>query len=451
VSSSGTVNATVAYEDAPLRLFHLRVAVSAAGGEFSDGFGLGIIGISLGRAASELGLTPMWMGLLGGASLVGLFFGSLLSGPAADHFGRRPIFAYNMAALGLLSCLQFFVHSRAELLVLRLVIGLVLGTDYAVNKPILIEFTPRRGRGRLLGSLSVAWAAGYACAYSAGFALDGPDPNAWRWMLLTAATPCLVVLPLRLSIPESPLWLINHGQSERAARIVRERMGGHVALPVRTPAAPTVEGRWKRLFSPSWRTRTLVACAFFTCLVIPYFAVGTFVSLVMAAMHLDSAYGGGLVYNLTLLGGGIVGMLVVDHLSRRGFLIGSFAIAASTMLILSTWSDLAPVAIIVLFALFAGVLSAASNLVYVYLPELFPTDLRASGIGLASAVSRIGSAVSTFLLPVIMSAYGIRFALGACVAVLALGALVCQRWAPETANIQLGVLDEVAPEDLPVQ
>jgi len=69
-----------------------------------------------------------------------------------------------------------------------------------------------------------------------------------------------------------------------------------------TPAPPTAKGRWRRLFSPSWRTHTLVACAFFTCLVIPYFAVGTFVSLVMSAMRLESAYGGGLVYNLTLLG-----------------------------------------------------------------------------------------------------------------------------------------------------
>jgi putative MFS transporter len=441
VNTSGTVS----YEDAPLRLFHLRVAIGAAGGEFCDGFGLGIIGISLGRAASELGLTPVWMGLLGGASLVGLFVGSLFSGAAADRFGRRPIFAYNMAALGLLSCLQFLVHSRAELLVLRLAIGVVLGTDYAVNKPILIEFTPRRGRGRLLGSLSVAWAAGYTCAYCVGFALAGPDQYAWRKMLLTAAIPCLLVLPLRLSIPESPLWLVNHGRLEKAARIVRDKIGAHVAPPASTPAPPAVEGRWRRLFSPRWRTRTLVACAFFTCLVIPYFAVGTFVSLVMSAMRLESDYGGGLVYNLTLLVGGIAGMLAVDHLSRRRFLVGSFVVAAVTMLILSTLAELPPWVIVVLFAVFAGVLSAASNLVYVYLPELFPTDLRASGIGVASAVSRIGSAVSTFLLPVIVAQYGIRFALTACVAVLAVGAIVCQRWAPETANIQLGALDEIAP------
>jgi MFS transporter, putative metabolite transport protein len=81
----------VNYDDAPLRPFHLRVAVAACGGVFSDGYGLGIIGISLSRAPAQLGLNPVWLGLLGGASLFGLFAGALLTGPAADRFGRRPM------------------------------------------------------------------------------------------------------------------------------------------------------------------------------------------------------------------------------------------------------------------------------------------------------------------------------------------------------------------------
>jgi MFS transporter, putative metabolite transport protein len=204
----------------------------------------------------------------------------------------------------------------------------------------------------------------------------------------------------------------------------------------------TIHGRWRQLFSPAWRIRTLVACAFFTCQVIPYFALGTFIAQVLTAMNVKSSYLGGLVYNLALLGGAIAGVLVVDRVSRRSFLIGSFGIATATMLSLVVWSNIPPIIMSVLFALFAGVLSAASNLVYVYLPELFPTDLRASGIGLAIAASRIGSAVSTFLLPVIVAAYGVRTALGACVAVLAIGAVICQRWAPETKNLRLAAFDQ---------
>ena len=67
---------------------------------------LGIIGISLSHAPPQLGLTPVWMGLLGGASLFGLFAGALFTGPVADRYGRRPIFAYNMGVLGALSLLQ---------------------------------------------------------------------------------------------------------------------------------------------------------------------------------------------------------------------------------------------------------------------------------------------------------------------------------------------------------
>jgi putative MFS transporter len=142
--------------------------------------------------------------------------------------------------------------------------------------------------------------------------------------------------------------------------------------------------------------------------------------------------------------GAIFGLAIVDRISRRSFLLGSFGIAAITMLLLSVWNNISATAMSILFASFAGVLSAASNLVYVYLPELFPTDLRASGIGLAVAASRIGSAVSTFLLPVVVAGYGVRSALGACVVVLGIGALVCYRRAPETKHVRLGVFDRVA-------
>jgi putative MFS transporter len=73
----------------------------------------------------------------------------------------------------------------------------------------------------------------------------------------------------------------------------------------------------------------------------------------------------------------------------------------------------------------------------VYPPELFPTELRARGVGTVIACSRVGSAGSTFLLPVVVSEYGVYFALGACVVVYVVGALVCAMWAPETLHKSL--------------
>lgn len=425
------------YEEAELSTFHLRAAVASFGGSFSDGFGLGIIGLALGLATPELGLTPLWLGVLGGAALAGLFLGALFTGPLADRIGRRPVFAWNMGLLGLLSAAQFAADSAIALLLLRLCIGFLLGTDYVVGKTLLTEYTPRSHRGRLLSSLAVAWAAGYTSAYATGYALSGGGADAWRWMLLASAAPCVLVMPLRAMLPESPMWLARQGRHVQAAAVVLKHFGLGVQPPPASSLPPRTGGHWAELLAPAMRKRTLVACGFFTCLVIPYFALGTFVARVLDALQVQGGVMGGMVYNLALLAGSMMGLMVMDRLPRRTLLIGSFTITSGAMLALSLLAEPSAFTVITLFAVFACVLSAASNMSFVYVPELFPTELRASGTGLAIAASRIGSAVSTFLLPVVVAEAGAPVALGACCAVLALGGVLCWRWAPETRRVSL--------------
>jgi putative MFS transporter len=434
--------ASVDYDAAPLVAFHLRVAVASVGGVYADGFGLGIIGIALSSAAPGLHLPAMWLGLLGGASLAGLFLGALATGPIADRIGRRPVYAWNMIVAAIASALQGLAGSGAVLLVLRVVIGIVLGTDYVVSKALLTEFMPLRVRARVLSLLSVAWAGGYASAYALGAAMSGVGPGAWRWMLVASALPCLLVAPLRLGMPESPVWLVRRGHPDRAARVVEARLGTGVRPPAPLGAVRLATA-WSALFAPACRVRTFVACAFFTCQVVPYFAIGTFVTQVMAALHLSGGYVGGIVYNVAIFLGAVGGVLVIDRISRRRFLIGSFLTAALAMLALSVLPDPPAIVMIALFAVFAGVVSGASNLVYVYVPELFPTMLRASGIGIAVAASRVGSALGTFVLPLVLAGFGAQTALGSCFVILMLGAGICWRYAPETRHLGLEALDRL--------
>ncbi len=434
-----TERAMLAYDDVPLRAFHLRAAVASFGGVFCDGFGLGTIGLVLELSASELQLDSRWLGLLGGGALFGLFFGALVTGPFIDRYGRRPVFACNMLLLCLLSGLQFFVTGHGQLLLLRVAIGFLLGTDYVVSKTLLTEFTPLAWRGRLMSTLSVAWAGGYACAYFVGFILSSAQTDAWRWMLATSALPCLLMVPLRLTLPESPLWLASTGRHAQAVRTVHRFLGSNVDIPIARPGQAPDRMRWATLFSARWRRRSIVACVFFTTQTIPYFAVGTFVARIIKSLHVHSNMAGGILYNASLLAGAVAGLIVIDRISRRAFLVGSYTLSASALLLLTIVDTNSPIVTIGLFAVFAAVLSAASNLVYVYLPELFPTGLRGSGIGLAIASSRIGSAISTFLLPIIVANWGAHVALASCAAVLLAGAAICYGWAPETRGLRLDV------------
>ena len=438
----------VLLEDVPIRPFHVGVAFSGTGGQFSDGFVLGIIGIAVSMAAGPLHLDAVWMGLLGAASLAGLFFGSMLAGPFADKFGRRSIFAYDMLLFAVVSGAQYFVTSPTQLFVLRLLLGFILGADYVVSKSLVTEYSPRRYRGRLLSVLAAAWAAGYVGAYLAGFAMRDIGPDAWRIMLAASGVPALLILPFRLIVPESPMWLMKRGRGDEAQAIIRRKFGSEVTLSKPTADAKQHRGgAWSELFSPRWRKNTLVGCVFYTCQVIPYFALGTFAPRVLEALHVKDKFVGGLVYNVLLLAGAIIGLLLVDRLSRRTFLIGTFYLAALGLAVLA-YANFGPVGTIIAFGAFACILSAAANLEFVYPPELFPTHLRASGVGLAVAASRFGSAISTFLLPLAVQHVGIHAALGACVAVLLFGGIFCHLMAPETGNENLtDVKSDTAAEE----
>lgn len=425
----------IGLDDVPLNRFHIKIAGLTFGAHLTEGFTLGTVGYALAGLNRQMPLDAFWMGMLGSSALLGIFFGSLVFGWLSDRVGRQKIFLTSFVIITLAAFAQFFVSSPLELLMLRLLIGFGMGGDFAVGHAILAEFSPRKHRGTLLGSFSVIWTIGYVAANVLGMIYAESSPEAWRWLLASAGVPAFIVLILRMGTPESPRWLVGQGRVQEARAIITRHFGPHVVLDGSIERHESAS--FSRLFKKDLMRRTIFNCAFFVCLVIPYFAIYTFLPTILNVIGLSQGFGTDLLLNGFLVLGALIGIWLTIRLSRRGFLIGSFAVCCASLVALAVLPESASLAMIVAFAVFTLTMSAFSNLVGVFPPECFPTDVRATGVGLAVAISRLGSAVGTFLLPISITTLGFHATMFALAGVLLLGMIVSIAWAPETKHLTL--------------
>lgn len=392
-------------------------------------------GFALVQLTPQMQLTPFWQGLIGGSALVGLFIGSLLLGWISDHIGRQKIFNCSFIIITLASVAQFFAQTPEQLFWLRVLVGIGLGGDYAVGHTMLAEFSPRKHRGVLLGSFSVIWTLGYVSATFVGHMMSDFGPDAWRWLLASSALPAALIMLLRIGTPESPRWLMQKGQFAAAHRVVRDCFGPHVTLNDEISVATS--RHLKTLFSPKYWRRTAFNSLFFVCLVVPYFAIYTFLPSILQLLGLTSGITTDLLLNGLLVVGSLLGIGLTFCCSRRGFLIGSFLLLTFCLLALSVLPAGYTAFTLLLFGLFTLTISAVSNLVGVFPAESFPTDIRSLGVGFATSMSRLGSAIGTGLLPLSILALGVQTTTLLLAGILLLGAVVSILWAPETKGLTL--------------
>ncbi|WP_037080958.1 MFS transporter [Pseudonocardia spinosispora] len=427
----------LAIDDATFSRFHLKVTAYSGGGMFCDGYMLGIIAPALAVYSTQHQVSALWTGLIGASALIGLFLGSITFGWLTDKVGRQTMYLADLLLFVGGSIVQAFVTDVAWLFAVRLLLGIAVGADYAISPTLLAEFAPRRHRGWMLSSLNVVWTAGYVVSFGVGYLLSDLGPDSWRWMLASSAIPALIVTLLRLGTPESPRWLVRNGRSDEALEIVR----GYIDPNATIADLAHDEGdrsTYRDLFQRGHLGRVLFGGVFWCCQVVPYFALFTFLPTVLAALKIEGDLAQSVLVNVFLLLGAVAGMLLVDRMNRRPFVLGSFLLLAVVTTVLGLWTGASAFVVVGLFGVFAFVASGAQSLALVYPSEMFPTAVRASGVGVVTAFSRIGAAIGTFLLPVGVAALGIHATTLIAAGTLVLGLLVSAFWAPETRAVALG-------------
>lgn len=427
-------------EDLPLNPFHKLLTIRSGGGSFVDGYVLSIIGVVLVKASLALGFSDLWQGLIAASALIGIFCGGFIGGWLTDRFGRRRVFFVGPVIFIVFSVIQFWTNSPELLFACRLLMGVAVGIEYPVATALLVEFLPKSSRGPRLAAMTILWFAGAACAYIVGtLLLTHAGPEAWRLGLASSAVVGLILLLIRLGTPESPRWLLSKGLKAQADAVIAKVFGAQYST-ADLPEQPEIKNAsfWTLLAS-GYGVRLAFVVLFWTCSVIPVFAVYAFAPKVLAALSIPETWAavGSVAITLLFVVGCVLATGLINRMGRRPMLIHSFLWSGLALLLLGVFAHGAPVLILVLFGAYALFIGGAQVLQLVYPNELFPTEIRAVGVGIGTSLSRVGAAAGTYLVPISLAHLGIGPTMYAAAAVTLVGLLAAVLLAPETRSLNL--------------
>lgn len=427
-------------EDVPLNSFHRLLALRSGGGSFVDGYILSIIGVVMMQMSTALSLSSFWEGMIAASALIGIFFGGFLGGWLTDFFGRRRVFFVGPIVFTVASIAQLWADTAMAIFALRLLIGVAVGIEYPVATALLVEFLPKKHRGQKLAALTVLWFAGAACAYVIGeIILRSGASDAWKWVTASSALFGAALFVIRLGTPESPRWLLTKGRRRDAEITIKKVFGESFSLTSLPEQDDTSKLPLSALLHSGYGKRLFFVLVFWTCSIIPIFAVYAFAPKVLSALKLtgDLSAIGSISITAFFMIGCLLASKAINVVDRRKILIYGFLFSGLALVGLGAFDSHGGMIILVFFSLFALFIGGAQALCFVYPNEIFPTEVRSVAVGIATSLSRVGAAAGTYLVPMSLAGIGVANTMYAAAAITFFGLFVSWWLAPETRSLSL--------------
>ena len=355
---------------------------------------------------------------------VGMLIGAFAFGRLADRIGRRPVLMATVVIDACFGVASAFAPDFTWLLVFRFLTGIGVGGTLPVYYTMMAEFLPSDRRGRWLVLLESFWAVGVVLLALLALAAARWNDDAWRVIFLATGLPALAGVVLRLAVPESPLYLNRNGKSAQAHAVlarVAAANGQAAAIP---PLAPETAPKASAfaLFSRTLRRRSTALLLAWGLISISYYGVFVYLPVRLSGEGFGFMRGQAFLVLLALaqLPGYALAAYGVERWGRRPTLVGFLLLSAVGCMLYSLGSTTAVVTGSTLLMSFA--LLGTWGALYAFTPEVYPTDLRASGMGLAGAVARFGGLFAPAIVAPVMATH-FTLALGMLAAFLVLGAV----------------------------
>lgn len=402
------------------------------------------------QAIQKLWNLDSWThGLAVAIALYGTVIGAAFGGIPADRLGRKP----TLLLIGIL----FFVSSIGaavvndvtSFMVFRFIGGLSIGASSVVAPVYISEIAPPKYRGRMVISFQMNIVFGILIAYVSNYLLEGGD-NSWRWMLGVVAIPSLAFSLLMLITPESPRWLVTKKGDEAKARsilAITEENVEAALQEIKVAAANDQSKVTEKLFSKKFALPLLLAflMAFFNQVsginAIIYYAPRIFemTGLGKESALLSSAGIG--VINLIFT---ITGWWLIDRYGRKVLMyIGSVGYIISLSLIALAFFNESYTAVpLYVFAFIAAHAIGQGSVIWVFISEIFPTSVRASGMAWGSLTHWVFAALIANFFPLFAESLGGGVIFTSFAVMMVLQLLFVWRLMPETKGVSLEAIEK---------
>ncbi len=391
-----------------------RLLVTSGLGWMFDAMDVGLLSFILAALKTDWGLTGAQMGWLGAINSIGMAVGAVVFGMMADRVGRKHVFILTLLLFAIASGLSAFATTLTVLMVLRFFTGMGLGGELPVASTYVSERVPAHERGRIVVLLESFWAVGWIlAALIAYFVIPRfAKDMGWRVALILGALPAIYALYLRRKLPDDK------------------------------PTAPPSAGlpwtaRLAALWSAAHGRSTLMLWVLWFTVVFSYYGMFLWLPSVMVSkgFALIKSFEYVLLMTLAQLPGYFTAAWLIERAGRKFVLVVYLLGTAG-----SAWAfgnaDTEG-ALLLYGALLSFFNLGAWGALYAYSPENYPAPIRASGVGTAAGIGRIGGILGPLAIPYLAAqgwSTGSTFALFA--ATIVVGALAVAVLGRETRGEQ---------------
>jgi len=422
-------------------------------------FGLNMAGISgaVDMIKGQFSLTDSGLGTVAALLTFGCLVGALFTGNFAEKFGRKKVMI-TTAVLYLISALGCaLAESATMLIVFRVLSGLAVGATSVVAPMYISEISPAQNRGRLVSFNQFAITIGIVLAYIFDYLLIGLGDNAWRYMLIVPAIfGVLYLIFLLTRFPESPRWLLAHGQQQEAIKVLNS-IGGKTLVDQELP-------EMERMLLAEQKKEKMSIKELFKGKMGKIVLIGTLIAALQQITGINAVimfapdifHAAGSAKSDSMMQAMIVGMVnflmtivalwLVDKKGRKTLLLwGAVGMIVSLAYLTLEFSKPVQNGAGVLIALLVYISFFAASfapVMWVIISEIYPNRIKGVAMSFSTAVSWLCTFLTVYFAPIIHGALGLQYLFGIFGIFSIIAFVFVKIWIPETKGKSLEQIEK---------